>query len=259
MFDHSWDRETKRIENFLASYFRQSGVRKAVIGVSGGVDSAVCATLLSRVFKPGNIFYVLLPLGQTDTESIDYTGILLQQLKVRGKNIIKIDIQPAVRVINSHDQSSDSLRTGNIASRVRMIYLYDIAKKNKALVCGTENKSEYLLGYFTLHGDGASDIEPVRHLYKTQIIALARHLKVPEQIIGRKPTAGLWQGQTDEKEMGFTYSQADRVLYKYFDAQKSEQQIISEGMPSEIVNKVLKRIRENRFKRQEVISLDMKS
>ncbi|MBI2190192.1 MAG: NAD(+) synthase, partial [Candidatus Levybacteria bacterium] len=111
----------------------------------------------------------------------------------------------------------DSIRLGNIMARVRMILLYDLAKKHQALVCGTENRSEYHLGYFTRFGDEASDFEPIRHLYKTQVYQLASYLGVPKTVIDKKPTAGLWAEQTDEGEFGFSYKEADPVLYLYFD------------------------------------------
>jgi NAD+ synthase len=131
------------------------------------------------------------------------------------------------------------LRLGNIMARVRMIVLYDLAKKHQGLVCGTENKSEFLLGYFTRFGDEASDFEPIRHLYKTQILELAKHLNLPQKIISQTPTAGLWSSQTDEKEFGFTYQEADKVLDLYLNHKKT----ISPN-----AQKILSRVNKNSFK-----------
>ena len=138
-------------------------------------------------------------------------------------------------------------------ARVRMIILFDLAKKYGSLVCGTENKSEKLLGYFTRFGDSASDIEPLSHLYKTQVYQLAKYLKVPEKIINQVPTAGLWTGQTDEDEFGFTYQEADQVLHQYFDKKKSAGQIKKLGFKN--TDKIIKRIVDNQFKFQTPYSL----
>jgi len=140
----------------------------------------------------------------------------------------------------------DRIRLGNIIARVRMIILFDLAKKHNALVCGTENKSEKLLGYFTRFGDAASDIEPISHLYKTQVRELANYLKLPQKIIEAKPTAGLWPGQTDEGEFGFTYQEADNVLSLYFDKKISTKKIRSLGYKNAL--KILAFAKKNSFK-----------
>jgi len=133
-------------------------------------------------------------------------------------------------------------------ARTRMIILFDQAKRHEALVCGTENKSEHLLGYFTRFGDSASDIEPITHLYKTQVYQLAKYLKIPEEIIQTQPTAGLWENQTDEGEFGFTYEEADQVLYLFHDRNKSLNEIINLGFKN--TEKIIKRVKQNEFKRK---------
>src|SRR6185437_16551779 len=130
---------------------------------------------------------------------------------------------------NIEPTDENKIRIGNIAARMRMIILFDLAKKHKALVCGTENKSENLLGYFTRFGDQASDIEPIEHLYKTQIIQLAKHLGLPEDVITQAPSAGLWKGQTDEGQFGFTYEEADIVLYLFLEKNVSIGEIEKRG------------------------------
>lgn len=131
-------------------------------------------------------------------------------------------------------------------ARARMVILYDLAKKHQALVCGTENKSEFRLGYFTRFGDEASDFEPIQHLYKTQVYQLAKYLNIPKNIILQVPTAGLWEGQTDEGEFGFSYKEADIVLYLYFDKGKAISQIITKGFPN--AQKIIDRAKANSFK-----------
>ncbi len=139
-----------------------------------------------------------------------------------------------------HDK--EKVRVGNIMARIRMILLYDLAKKHNALVCGTENKSEFLLGYFTRFGDEASDFEPIQHLYKTQVFQLASFLNVPKNIIQQVPTAGLWRNQTDEKEFGFTYKEADQVLFYYYDQKLKLEEIKGMGFKNAatIINFALK-------------------
>ena len=131
-------------------------------------------------------------------------------------------------------------------ARIRMIFLYDLAKKHNALVCGTENKSEFYLGYFTRFGDEASDFEPIRHLYKTQIYQLADYLNLPKKIVSQSPTAGLWIGQTDEKDFGFSYQEADMVLNLYLDQKKSLEEITSKNFPHG--KKIIARVSKNSFK-----------
>lgn len=148
---------------------------------------------------------------------------------------------------------NNKIRFGNIMSRVRMIILFDLAKKNNALVCGTENKSEHLLGYFTRFGDGASDIEPIRHLYKTQVYELAKYLEIPKEIISQKPSAGLWKNQTDEDQFGFTYQEADQVLHLYFDKKMLTEKIIKAGYPN--AKKIISYVKKNEFKRKTPYSI----
>ncbi|MBI3560071.1 NAD(+) synthase, partial [Candidatus Gottesmanbacteria bacterium] len=133
-------------------------------------------------------------------------------------------------------------------ARVRMILLFDQAKKRNALVVGTENKTEHLLGYFTRFGDEASDIEPLRNLYKSQVYELARQLNLPENIVSKAPTAGLWEGQTDEGEFGFTYKEADEILAIIVDEKKSIDEVVRKGYDQATVEKVVKRMKENNFK-----------
>ena len=144
--------------------------------------------------------------------------------------------------VASLPRMTDRVRLGNIMARVRMIILFDLDKKQKGLVCGTENKSEALLGYFTRFGDEASDIEPIQHLYKTQVYELAKYLGVPKEIIEKPPSANLWESQTDEGEFGFTYKEADQVLFHYYDKKLKLEEIKSKGFVNadKIINFSLK-------------------
>src|SRR6185437_1909750 len=149
---------------------------------------------------------------------------------------------------NIEPTDENKIRIGNIAARMRMIILFDLAKKHKALVCGTGNKSENLLGYFTRFGDQASDIEPIEHLYKTQVYQLALYLKLPEEIIQQEPSAGLWKGQIDEGQFGFTYEEADQVLYLYFEKNLPIEKIEELGLSN--AQKILDWHVQNRFKHE---------
>ncbi len=204
--------ETEKIVNFLKSIHKKTGIDKVVIGLSGGIDSTTVHYLLKKAYKLENIIGVSLPYASIKP-IINKFEKKIWKAKIpflRQSPGAPLGVRRSKKTV-----SSFKVRLGNIMARTRMIILFDLAKKHNALVCGTENKSEKLLGYFTRFGDAASDIEPISHLYKTQVRQLADYLKVPEKIIQQSPTAGLWNGQTDEGEFGFTYKEADQVLHQF--------------------------------------------
>jgi NAD+ synthase len=240
-------RETEKIIAFIKTTLKEQGFNNVVIGLSGGIDSAVSLSLIEKSISPKNIFVAHLHYFESQINSLN---TLLRKIKIPQKNIYNISIKNTVdQIQNSIGLAEDSkdykIRLGNIMARVRMIILYDLAKKHNALVCGTENKSEYYLGYFTLFGDSASDLEPIRHLHKTQVFKLAEYLKIPEKIISLSPSAGLWAGQTDEKDFGFSYEEADCVLNLYFDQKKSLSEI-KKIFPN--TSKVVDWVKKNSFK-----------
>lgn len=234
--------EQKRIVQFIKKTFDEQGIEKAVIGVSGGIDSTTSLFLLAQALPKENIIAVHLPYFETISENIES---IKQTIGISVKNIF---IKPIVDVCTSTlgVNRKEKVRIGNIAARVRMILLYDFAKRHNSLVCGTENKSEYYLGYFTRFGDEASDIEPIRHLYKTQVYQLAKYLGIPQSIIEQKPTAELWAGQTDEAEFGFTYQEADQVLYYYFEQKLNIEEIKKKGLPN--AKKIIEWTKKNDYK-----------
>lgn len=243
-----------RIIKFIKEAFAKQKMSKAVIGISGGIDSAVSFTLLKEALKPENIIVAHLYYFKSKFGTMKK---FINQSGVPERNIHHISIKKPVNtmaetlhILKARDtlDTSDTLRLGNIAARMRMIILYDFAKKYNALVCGTENKSENLLGYFTRFGDQASDIEPIEHLYKTQIVQLAKYLEIPKTIIKQTPSAGLWQGQTDEGQFGFTYEEADQVLFLYFEKKFSLDEIEKQGFPN--AKKIIDWHDKNIFKRQ---------
>ncbi len=227
---------------FLISSFQKAGFTKAVIALSGGVDSATSCALAVRALGADNVYPVLLPFGPLSAHATIDAMDVVTALGINSFHATRIDIKPIIERI----LPPDKIRQGNMMARARMMILYDQAKKQNALVVGTENKTEHLLGYFTRFGDEASDIEPLRNLYKTQVYEIARFLKLPDVVLSRAPTADLWEGQTDEGEFGFTYKEADEILYQYFDEKKKEEEIT--GFDKETVKRVLARAAANDFK-----------
>lgn len=228
--------EEKKIVTFIQNTLNKTGHQKVVLALSGGIDSATSYFLLKKAITADNIISINLPYFDSKNLELDVTEI------INIKNLVD-DFKNKLQVNENTD-----VRIGNIMARVRMIILFDFAKKNNALVAGTENKSEYYLGYFTRFGDEASDFEPIQHLYKNQVYQLAKYLKVPDVILQKKPSADLWVGQSDEEELGFSYDEADPVLYLYFEKKMSIEEIEKQGLKKakEIINTALK----NQFKHE---------
>jgi len=239
---------SEQLISFLKIGFQHAGFSDAVIGLSGGLDSAASCILAVRAIGIDHVYPLLLPYGNLSTQATLDAMSVIEMLKISPTHVVRVDIKQILDPIIAKEFGMDNIRKGNLMARVRMMILYDHAKKRNALVIGTENKSEHLLGYFTRFGDEASDIEPLRNLYKTQVFELAKYLGVAQAIIAKKPTAGLWEGQTDEGEFGFTYKDADEILALSFDEKKSADEIVAAGFSKEIVDKVLARVRANDFK-----------
>lgn len=248
MKSHDTEQVSKIIIDFLRKSLKHAGFGRAVIALSGGVDSSVSCALAVRALGKNNVYPLLLPYGTLNDLGVSDARLVIDALGIAQKNVTLINIQPLVDPIIGIDPSMDTIRRGNVMARTRMILLYDFAKKNNALVVGTENKTEHLLGYFTRFGDEASDIEPLRNLYKTEVYALAQTLEFPEIILTKDPTAGLWEGQTDEGEFGFTYKEADAILRMIVDEKKSIEEVATVGIDRNTVDRVLKRMKENAFK-----------
>jgi NAD+ synthase len=243
------NKETDKIVGFITQTFKNAGFSDAVIGLSGGVDSAVSCVLAIRALGIDHVYPILLPYGGLSTQGVLDAMKLIEKLHIPFPHVTRIDIKPVVDTIIKSDPMMDRIRKGNIMARVRMTYLFDQAKKRHVLVVGTENKTEYILGYYTRFGDEASDIEPIRNLYKTQVYELAKTLRIPEEIIQKPPSADLWPEQTDEKEFGFTYKDADEIVYVLVDEKKSAKEAIASGYSQEIVQKIQQRMEQNAFKR----------
>jgi len=199
------------IKDFIKTYVSNSGCKGVVVGLSGGVDSAVVALLCKQVLGKNKTRCVFLPDESTPSSDFKHLEILVKKLDLSCK---KIDITNIVHEISKHSVvKPDRLALANIKARTRMIFLFEYSNMTRSLVCGTSNKSELLVGYFTKYGDGGVDIQPIGDLYKTQVWELAKYLRIPGVIISKKPTAGLWKGQTDEAELGLRYRDLDRILF----------------------------------------------
>ena len=247
--------EIDKIKTLLAESVHKPGFSSVVVGCSGGIDSTTSLYLAEKALGKDAIIPLLLPYKDVHSTHIQDAKEALSTIGIEEKQMRIIDIAPSVdhiaQALGIDVHSRDpryTLRLGNIMARTRMIALFDMAKASDALVLGTENKSEHFLGYYTRFGDEASDIEPLRHLYKTEVYRIAKKLNVPDSILKKAPTAALWPGQTDEKELGFTYEDADKILYKSIDQHKTAEEIIAEGMSKELVSKVLDRVNSVSFK-----------
>ena len=232
---------------FLRRTYEQQQKKQAVIAVSGGIDSSLSLALLAKALPKEQITALILPYGDQSTTDNE---LICDTLSIPKKHRRTLNIKPIVEAVTSVVLLSeqDTIRKGNLMARARMMVVYDAAKEQDALVCGTENKSEHYLGYYTRFGDAASDIEPIAHLYKTQVRQLGEYLALPEQFLKKPPSAGLWSGQTDEQEMGFSYDVADKVLEQLVDHQVLPTEIKVEGVEDTVVQAVVNQVNANRFK-----------
>ncbi len=232
---------------FIKDELNNAGFSKAVIGLSGGIDSAVSTYLASEALGAKNVYTVMMPYRTSSPESKADAELVVKDLGVHSQ---LIDITPMVEPLFETQKISDNLRKGNIMARQRMIILYDLSQKENALVIGTSNKTESMLGYGTLFGDMACAVNPLGDLYKTHIWDLAEELGIPEKIIKKKPTADLWQGQTDEGELGFSYREADRLLYYMIDERRTDTELEAMKFPKTFIVTVRRKVRINQFKRR---------
>ena len=201
-----WKDTAQRIIAWLRDRLKDTGTEGYVLGMSGGLDSSVCAALIRRASD--NCLGLILPI-ESDIKDLDDAAALASNLNMKTQYV---DLTATYKNFAKLFPKGERVALGNVKARLRMIVLYYYANLNNYLVCGTGNKTEISLGYFTKHGDGACDILPLGDLYKGEVRELARELKIPEQIISKVPSAGLWSGQTDEGEIGFTYEQMDAAL-----------------------------------------------
>lgn len=271
MFEVSYDTKVQGISTWIAKTVHDAGFTKVIVAVSGGVDSATSLFLAVKALGAEHVYAVLLPYGKMSSTALRHGKLATKVAGLAKDHIFVRDIKSAVDVISSisnlnvneversqaeispraslgRNDNVDNIRKGNMMARTRMIYLFDLAKELGALVVGTENKSEHYLGYFTRFGDEASDIEPIRSLYKTHVWEMAKYLGVPQEIIDKKPSANLWEDQSDEGEFGFSYLEADKILYYHFEAKLPVDGIVALGFDKKVVEQVLSFVAKNDFK-----------
>lgn len=229
---------------FLKDEVEKTGLKNVVIGLSGGLDSAVVALLAHKAFGD-RLLSIKIPSQFSSKNSLDDADELCAKFGIRTETR---DISKLLKAYDT--EGLTPLRVGNLSARFRMITLYDVSARDNALVLGTSNKSELMLGYGTLFGDLASAVNPIGDLYKTEVFELASYLGVPESIVKKAPSADLWEGQSDENELGYTYAQLDAVLRKYIEERSTEAELLDEGFDPELVEMVIKRIYQNQFKRR---------
>ncbi len=231
---------------FLRRELQRFGFRKAVLNLSGGVDSSLSCFLTAEALGGENVLALLLPYRTSAPETAEHARQVIGLTGVASKTI---NITPMVEPYFEQYQQMSDVRRGNVMARMRMIVLYDHSVQWEGLPIGTSNKTELLLGYGTLFGDMASAVNPLGDLYKTQVRQMARAVGVPEAIIQKAPSADLWVGQTDEGELGFTYAEVDKLLYLLVDERYKPEEAIAAGFDRQFVETVVERMRASQFKR----------
>lgn len=233
------------IVDFIRAELVRFGFTRGILGLSGGVDSSLVACLAVQALGAANVLGLIMPYRTSNPASRADAELVAQQLGIATR---VIEITPLVEPYLIQIPQ-DARRRGNVMARARMLILYDQAEDWRALVIGTSNKTETLLGYTTLFGDNAVAIQPIADLYKCQVRQLARAVGVPESIITKVPSADLWVGQTDEGELGFTYDEADAILYRLVDERRQPEHVIAEGFDARLVHRISELMRRNQFKR----------
>ncbi|NPA66550.1 MAG: NAD+ synthase [Epsilonproteobacteria bacterium] len=237
---------TDFLVRFLDNEVKKTGLTKAVMGLSGGIDSAVVAVLAQKAFGD-DLLCVKLPSHYSSQNSLDDADELCEKFSLQNETV---SIEPMLKAYENQNPDMDNLRRGNLSARLRMVTLFDISAREGALVLGTSNKSELMLGYGTLYGDLASAINPIGDLYKTEVFELASYLGVPESIISKPPSADLWSGQSDEADLGYSYAQLDFALRLYVEERLEYEEIIEAGVEKKLLDMIIWRIYKNQFKRK---------
>jgi NAD+ synthase len=242
----------------LAGEIRRTGHERGVVGLSGGLDSAAVLLLAAKALGPGNVLALALPVRGSSPESLEHARMTAA---AAGVELRVHDLSAALDALEAALPGSgkDRVRRGNMAARARMIALYDVSAAERALVVGTSDKTEILLGYTTLWGDMAGAVQPLGDLYKTEVRALARHLGVPAPVVSKPSSPDLWAGQTAEGELGFTYEDADRVLYQWLDCGRRPADLIAAGIPEPLFRAVEKRVLGSAYKRRMPLVLKISS
>ncbi|MEO7869401.1 MAG: NAD+ synthase [Candidatus Limnocylindria bacterium] len=232
---------------FIRGQLRQAGFERAVLGLSGGIDSALVAYLVADAIGPERLLCVLMPYRTSSPASRDDAEEIVRRLRCQSE---LVEITAMVDGLYGPASDASALRQGNLMARMRMSVLYDRSVTWGGLVVGTGNKTESLIGYTTIFGDSACAFNPIGDLYKSQVRQVAAAIGVPEQIIRKAPSADLWPGQTDEAEAGFSYPELDRLLFWRIDKRRSVDEVVALGFTRDLVERVDRMVAGAEFKRQ---------
>jgi NAD+ synthase len=234
------------LTGFIRDQIEKAGAKGAVLGLSGGIDSALSAYLSAEALGAQNVLAVRMPYKTSSQASLTDADLVIEALGIPS---ITVPITGMADALIEQFPDMNNLRRGNIMARTRMIVLYDQSAASGLLPMGTSNKTEFLLGYSTIYGDSGVALHPIADLYKYQVRQLSQALGIPQPVIDKAPSADLWEGQTDEGELGFTYDAVDQVLYLLVDERYTVDEVIAEGFEAEFVHKVWRRVKSNHYKR----------
>lgn len=231
---------------FIRNEIRKFGFSSVVLGLSGGIDSAVVCELAVRALGPEHVLALMMPYKSSSSESLEHARLMVDRLGITA------ELMPVTGVVDAFFEGkgeASRLRRGNVMARSRMLCLYDVSARDGRLVLGTSNKTELMLGYGTMFGDMASAVNPIGDLYKTQLRGLARHLGIPSPLIEKRPSADLWEGQSDEEDLGFSYESVDRLLYLMLEERMERDAIIADGVEPAFYDRVRGMVVKSQYKR----------
>lgn len=235
------------LTGFVHDEVHKVGIRRAVLGLSGGIDSALVVFIAAEALGPENVHAVCMPYKSSNPESEAHARLVARAC---GVSFSVVPITPMVDAYFERFPDADNMRRGNKMARERMTILFDHSALHGALVLGTSNKTELLLGYGTLFGDMASALNPIGDLYKSHVWQLSEAMGVPTEVIEKKPSADLWAGQTDEEELGFSYRQVDELLYRMVDLRFTREELIAAGFAPEFIDTIYRKVQNSHFKRR---------
>ncbi len=242
-----WDAAVEVLTAGLRQEVERAGFFKVLLGLSGGIDSALVATLAAHTFGADKVLAVLMPYASSSPSSLEHARLVVDTLGIESQ---LEEITPQVDAYFASHPDADRTRRGNKMARERMTILYDLSQVRHALVLGTSNKTELLLGYSTIYGDSASAVNVIGDLYKSQVFALSRHLQIPEVIVNKAPSADLWQGQTDEDELGMKYAEVDRLLHEMVDRRQRREGLLRAGFSPQLIDRVSSLMKASQYKRK---------
>lgn len=231
---------------FIRNEIRKFGFNSVVLGLSGGIDSAVVCELAVRALGSEHVLALMMPYKSSSAESLAHAQLMVDRLGIEAETV------PVTGVVDAFFEGkgdASRLRRGNVMARSRMLCLYDVSARDGRLVLGTSNKTELLLGYGTMFGDMASAVNPIGDLYKTQLRGLARHLGIPAPLIEKSPSADLWEGQSDEEDLGFSYESVDQLLYMMLEERMERDAILAAGIAPAFYDRVRGMVVRSQYKR----------